>query len=80
MQIQLLFFGITTEITKKNEMQFEISNDETVLSLRNKLAELYPKLNDFKQYAVAINMEYAEDSSVIKPNDVVALIPPVSGG
>ncbi|MEM8874929.1 MAG: MoaD/ThiS family protein [Planctomycetota bacterium] len=31
-------------------------------------------------YAVAVNLEYADDDTVIAEGDEVALIPPVSGG
>jgi molybdopterin synthase sulfur carrier subunit len=29
---------------------------------------------------VAINSEYAEDAAILKENDEIVLIPPVSGG
>jgi molybdopterin synthase sulfur carrier subunit len=29
---------------------------------------------------VAINSEYAEDTAILKENDEIVLIPPVSGG
>jgi molybdopterin converting factor small subunit len=31
-------------------------------------------------YAIAINESYATDDMLIQENDVVAIIPPVSGG
>ena len=39
-----------------------------------------PALKKLKSYAVAVNEEYATDDVILKPNDVVAIIPPVSGG
>lgn len=80
MQINLLFFGITADISGKSQLPLEISPDETVGSLRKKLREKFEKLNEFNNYAIAVNMEYAEDDVQLKNNDTVALIPPVSGG
>ena len=31
-------------------------------------------------YAVAINESYVTDETIIQENDVIAIIPPVSGG
>ena len=80
MQIEILFFGITTDIVGKKSILFELNNGNSVAYLREQLTLEFPKLKDYKNYAVAINMEYAQDTSVIKIGDAIALIPPVSGG
>ena len=40
----------------------------------------YPQLENINSYAIAVNESYATDEIVLKENDVVAVIPPVSGG
>jgi len=44
------------------------------------LVEKYPKLDKLNSYAIAVNESYAEDEVILKEGDVVAIIPPVSGG
>ena len=40
----------------------------------------FPQLKNINTYAVAVNEIYATDDVVLKENDIVAIIPPVSGG
>tara|TARA_Y100000588_G_C13344029_1_gene539409 strand:+ start:214 stop:393 length:180 start_codon:yes stop_codon:yes gene_type:complete len=53
----------------------------SVLDLINALRTQYPNLAPSDvQIVVAVNNEYASEQSMLKNNDEVALIPPVSGG
>lgn len=80
MQLEILFFGITADIVGKKSIKLEISKDSTIEDLRKQLSNDYPKLIDYKSFSVAVNMEYAEGNTILKNGDIVALIPPVSGG
>ena len=40
----------------------------------------YPVLENINSYAIAVNESYASDTDILKENDVVAIIPPVSSG
>lgn len=80
MKIQLLFFGVATDLVSKNSIIYEFKPDGSVQSLKKELLLQYPKLKNIEEFAIAVNEEYAEDDLVIKENDVVAIIPPVSGG
>jgi len=80
MKIQLLFFGITTDLIGKNSIFYELKSDETVLALKKELLLKYSRLKNIEEFAIAVNEKYAEDNLVLKENDVVAIIPPVSGG
>ncbi|MGF6947617.1 molybdopterin synthase sulfur carrier subunit [Neobacillus sp. B4I6] len=51
----------------------------TVAALKEKLEEELD-LNQGQPLMIAINEEYAIDEDLIKEGDIVALIPPVSGG
>lgn len=50
----------------------------SVGDLKQKLAEKYNL--SLQSVMVAVNEEYADDDIVLKAEDTVALIPPVSGG
>ena len=80
MKIQILFFGITTDLTGVKSLGLEIATKTSVKNLKDVLAENYIGLKNLHQFAIAVNEEYADDALILKENDVVAIIPPVSGG
>ncbi|MCL7762273.1 molybdopterin converting factor subunit 1 [Polaribacter sp. Z014] len=80
MKIQVLFFGITTDLVETSALNLELPKIETVQGFKNFLKEKYPQLKNIDSYAIAVNESYAADELVLKEDDVVAVIPPVSGG
>ena len=80
MQIQLLFFGITSDITGKRSDDITIPEGISIGKLKEKLVLEYPKLKNYNSFSIALNTEYASDDLILKNGDTVALIPPVSGG
>lgn len=80
MHVQILFFGITTDIVGQKSTLLDFSIGMTVADIKQQLIKAHPKLNNYKSFTVAVNMEYATDDVAINSGDVVALIPPVSGG
>jgi molybdopterin converting factor subunit 1 len=80
MEIQLLFFGITTDLVGKNSILYSLSNNTTVDQLKKILISQFPALKNLNEFAIAVNEDYAEDILILNDGDVVAIIPPVSGG
>jgi molybdopterin converting factor subunit 1 len=80
MKIQILFFGITTDLIGASNIDLEVVNALTVARFKSLLKEEYPQLKNINSYAIAVNESYATDELVLKENDVIAIIPPVSGG
>jgi len=80
MQIKILLFGILRDVIGENKLVIEIDLGSSLEKLKQELTDTYPKLHQYKNYSIAVNEAYAESDYVIKENDVVALIPPVSGG
>lgn len=80
MKIQLLLFGIATDLLNTSSVNLDVSNNCTIASLKKEVATKYPQLKNINSYAIAVNETYASDETVLKENDVVAIIPPVSGG
>jgi len=78
--IQLLFFGITQDIVKQHKIDLKIEKSILVSELKSMLFRQYPALKKFSTFAVAVNEKYATEDTLINDNDVVAIIPPVSGG
>jgi molybdopterin converting factor subunit 1 len=57
------------------------SDGQTVANLKQRLGELHPALQPLvPRLLVAVNNDYAADSSPISAKDEVACFPPVSGG
>jgi len=79
MQIQVLLFGIIRDIVGQNKLDVAISDDMTVEQFRTQLIDQYSELINYS-FAVAVNEAYAESNTQLNDNDIVALIPPVSGG
>ena len=80
MKIKLLFFGITRDLLNTNEMSFEVLENSSIKNLKKKLHTKHPSLENINSYAIAVNENYATDDLILQENDVVAIIPPVSGG
>lgn len=80
MEIKILFFGITADFAGSNSNMLNCEENITVKELKIALSTHYPKLKNISEFAVAVNEEYAEDDLILNENDIVAIIPPVSGG
>ncbi|MCE7794901.1 molybdopterin converting factor subunit 1 [Salipaludibacillus sp. CUR1] len=79
MSIRILLFAELEE--KVGTRQIEIDGTEmTAGEVRNTLLEKYPEVSAFNSAMMAINEEYADDQDVVREGDLVAFIPPVSGG
>lgn len=81
MQVRVLFFGILRELAGKESAALEVAADASV---RDVIARYEGEIPQLKQYlssiALAVNQQYASPETRLKPDDEVALLPPVSGG
>lgn len=80
MNIKVLFFGITTDLTEEKEIILNVNDNLSFSELKDMLKSKYKKLEKLDSYAFAVNEEYVNYDIFLKPNDVIAVIPPVSGG
>ena len=80
MNIKILLFGITTDLLATSSFDFEIAKNCSVEKLKRNLLLKYPQLEKINSYAIAVNEAYATNETVLNEGDVVAIIPPVSGG
>ncbi len=80
MKITILLFGILKDIVGENSLELYLENDATIKYLKAHLLKEYDNLNKFSNFSIAVNEAYVELDYILKSNDVVALIPPVSGG
>ena len=80
MNLTILLFGISTDLIGEKNIFFSVSPGTTVSEFKILIQEKYPQLSQINSYAIAINESYASNETVLKENDMVAVIPPVSGG
>ena len=77
MKIKILVFGQLSEIINASELALLAVNNTD--ELNKKLFELYPKLEEMK-FTLAVNKKIIHENTPLNHEDVVALLPPFSGG
>jgi molybdopterin synthase sulfur carrier subunit len=75
MAVKIIAFGQIAEITG-NELVAEASD---INNLREILQRQFPALIE-KKYAIAVNKKLVADNQILTDNDIVAIMPPYSGG
>lgn len=73
--IKIISFGRLKEILG-SDFEFEVQNSDELLTQLN---EKFPILKDLK-LRIAVNQTIISENTELKNNDVVALMPPYSGG
>jgi len=80
-QVKVRYFGMMKEIADRDQEVVELGDGSCVGDLFAQLQQRFPKLDSFRgSIALAVNHEYSNGAAVLRDNDEVALIPPVSGG
>ena len=80
MILNIKYFGVLAEITKKKEEQLVLEGSNmTVNSLKLKMESAYQELQN-NTYSIAINQAMAGTDTTIKDQDVIAFLPPFAGG
>ena len=75
--INLLYFGLISEICGKNSEEINFSGK--IDDLRNILIQKYPALLSV-EYQFAVNQEVSSMTDKVSAGDEVALLPPFTGG
>ena len=78
-KITVLFFGKLKETWKTNKTELE-SNCSSVDSLYSELLEKTADKPHKPSIKVAINDEFVDWDTAIKDGDIIAFLPPASGG
>ncbi|MDQ7055455.1 MAG: molybdopterin converting factor subunit 1 [Persephonella sp.] len=81
MKVKVLYFSSIRDRVKKREELLEIPDDATVSYLTGILKQLYPGISEvIDRVMIAVNEEYVNAETKLKEGDIIAIIPPVSGG
>lgn len=74
----VLFFAELQEATGKDKITLQMDG-LTIKALKQTIQADY-NLEQVNQAMIAVNEEYAGDETILQKGDIVAFIPPVSGG
>ncbi|MEI4619572.1 molybdopterin converting factor subunit 1 [Bacillus pfraonensis] len=77
--ITVLFFAGMREEIGLDELKVVEAENMTIHQLKQYLQNKY-SLSSFNQVMTAINESFVADDETIKNEDIIAFIPPVSGG
>lgn len=81
MLVTILLFARLREIAGHGEVQRELPADATAETAWRALAQEFPALADYhRSVSCAVNQDYAAFTTALSEGDVVAFLPPVSGG
>lgn len=80
MIIKTLFFGIAKDLIGASELKIDVAENSSVKDFETILKNEFSTLENLNSYAIAVNEAYTNEDLILKTGDVVAIIPPVSGG
>lgn len=78
--VTVLYFAQIHEITKVKREIMELSECALIKDLLSIILTRYPKIKNIKNIKISVNFEIVNPNTVLKDNDEVALLPPISGG
>ncbi|GEL06773.1 molybdopterin converting factor subunit 1 [Salisediminibacterium halotolerans] len=77
--IKVLLFAELEEKAGQREIEYDME-EVSVKELRNKVQEDFPNITGMERAMAALNEEYAGEDTPVHKDDLLAFIPPVSGG
>jgi len=81
MNVRVLLFAALREAAGSREVCIAVPEGASVAELRERLVVEYPSLARLlPNAAAAVNEEYSDAAARLSAGDMVAFIPPVSGG
>jgi len=79
--VKVLFFGAARDAAGAEEVVIATDFPASVVTVKEAVFSKFDRVSLFaKSLMIAVNREYATDSTLINDMDEVAFLPPVSGG
>jgi molybdopterin synthase sulfur carrier subunit len=79
MQIQILYFAQLADLAAKTQETRSLSSSSPA-ELYAELKEAYNFPHEFKQLQVAVNHQLSSHDTKLKNDDIIAFLPPMTGG
>ncbi len=81
MRVKVLLFARLRDIAGGSELAREVAPGATIASVWRQLSGEYPEFSRYERsISSAVNADYVRMDHVLRENDEVAFLPPVSGG
>jgi len=81
MEVRVLFFGMLKDVASCSGETLSLPEGAGVREVLEHYANAFPGIKKLlPSLAVSVNQEYAGPEMKLRPNDEIALLPPVSGG
>lgn len=81
MKVRVKLFASFREIVGNNEEELELDEGTTVQMLLDNYVERFPQLSKYRDHIIlSVNKEYGPPGLVLRDQDEVSFLPPVSGG
>ncbi len=81
MRIRVVLFAAAREILGRNDLEIELPEGSTIADLRTGIADLAPEVATLLSNSLfSVDLEYANENDLLREDQEVAMIPPVSGG
>jgi MoaE-MoaD fusion protein len=81
MRVRLLYLGMLKELAGTAAETVELLDSSTAADLWALVVGRFPKMKGYERsIAISVNQEFAVRSTVLREDDEVGLLPPVSGG
>jgi molybdopterin synthase sulfur carrier subunit len=79
-KIYILNFSLVKDALNRKTMELKMNSGETVGCLLEKIRKMNKRKLQDLPIRVAVNQSYVDENYRLHNKDVVALVPPVSGG
>jgi len=80
-KVRVLFFAILRDLIGADERELVLASGSSAGSVWFDLVREFPSLSAFERPPmIAVNESYADPAVALEDGDVIAFIPPVSGG
>lgn len=80
MHITVLYFAQIREATKIKRETFELSPNVSLRDLIKIIHTRHPELSNVKNFKTSVNYQLLNPDTILRDEDEVAFLPPISGG
>ena len=80
--VNVLYFAYIHETTRKKKEIMELSTNTSIKELVSIILTRYPNIKNIENIKISVNYRIVNSNSnlILKNDDEVALLPPISGG
>ena len=81
--VNIRFFAVMKKLCGREQMEIKIDGPTTLRDILNKVEKEVPKIREIIKEGrslISINQELANEETIVRSGDEIALLPPFAGG